>query len=509
MQDIQDQFKNSVPRLVGALAILLIGLLVAAIAAAIVRGAVRRSGLDKRIAQRVAGREQSGTVDVAPIVGRAVFYLIMLFVLIAAFQALNLTLVTQPLLTLLSSITGYIPKLLGAGILLLIAWILATILRAIVVQGLGAVRLDERVGQATEGGTGGMSLTRSLGEAVYYIVFLLFLPAILSTLGLTGILVPVQNVIDTTLGFLPRLISAAFILIVGIFVARLVRSIVTNLLAAAGADRLSERIGLAAALGNQRLSGTIGLLVYILILLPVLTAALDALKLASLTEPASAMINKILSAIPNIFAAALTVIIAYVIGRVLAGVIANLLTGVGFNQVPARLGLNWAQMEGARTPADLVGLLIQVALVWFAVIAALGLLGFTQVAAVLTGMVTLAGHILLGLIIFVIGLWLARLTARAVQGSGVANPGLLSAVAQGAVLMLVGAIALKQMGVADSIINLAFGLLLGAAAVAAAIAFGIGGRDAAARELDRLAQANRLPPGTAPTQPDGTMSGED
>jgi uncharacterized membrane protein len=44
--------------------------------------------------------------------------------------------------------------------------------------------------------------------------------------------------------------------------------------------------------------------------------------------------------------------------------------------------------------------------------------------------------------------------------------------------------ALQQMGLADEIISLAFGLLFGAIAVAAAIAFGLGGRDIAARQLD-------------------------
>jgi hypothetical protein len=72
-------------------------------------------------------------------------------------------------------------------------------------------------------------------------------------------------------------LAAGLILLVGWFVARIVQRIVTNLLAAVGVDRLSEQVGVAKALGKQKLSGVIGLLLYILILIPVLIAALDAL----------------------------------------------------------------------------------------------------------------------------------------------------------------------------------------------------------------------------------------
>jgi len=80
------------------------------------------------------------------------------------------------------------------------------------------------------------------------------------------------------------------------------------------------------------------------------------------------------------------------------------------------------------------------------------------------------------------------------------------------VLILGGAIALRQMGVADSIINLASAPLLGALAVAAALAFGRGGREVAGRELERLARAAHAgtlpePPVAAPPPPSMPASG--
>jgi hypothetical protein len=56
---------------------------------------------------------------------------------------------------------------------------------------------------------------------------------------------------------------------------------------------------------------------------------------------------------------------------------------------------------------------------------------------------------------------------------------LLAQAARIGILIFVGAMALQQMGVATNIVNLAFGLLMGAFAVAFAIAFGLGGRTVA------------------------------
>jgi hypothetical protein len=494
MQVILDQITRLVgayiPNLVAALAILIVGWLVALIVSAIVRGVLRRTSLDNRLARLIVGEKAAEGVEMERQIARGVYYLIMIFVLIAFFQALGLTLITEPLNQLLIQVFQYAPRLLGAGLLLLIAWIVASVLKFALSRVLTAAKIDERLG--SEAGLEEekrVPLAQTLGNAVYWLVFLLFLPAVLSALELEGLLQPVQGMINQLLGFLPNVFAAGLILAIGWFVARIVQQIVTNLLAAVGADRLSERVGLAPVLGERRLSGLLGLVVYILILIPVLIAALNALALEAITQPASNMLNAILEAIPAIFAAILVVVIAYVVGRVVAGLIANLLTGVGFNAVLARLGLGKEPAEGERTPSEIVGYLVLVAIMLFAAIEASRLLGFVLLADLVTEFTAFAGQVVLGLIIFTIGLYLANLAANTVQASGAAQAGWLAMAARVSILVLAGAMALRQMGLANEIINLAFGLLLGAIAVAVALAFGLGGREAAAREVEGWLQS--------------------
>ena len=416
----------------------------------------------------------------------------MLFVLVAFFQTLGLTLITQPLNQLLIQVFEYTPRLLGAGLLLLLAWILASVLRLVVSRALNAAKIDERFGgQVGLEDEERVPLTKTLADAVYWLVFLLFLPAILNALALEGLLEPVQGMIGKVLGFLPNIFAAALLLALGWFVARVVQRIVTNLLVAAGADRLSERVGLAPVLGKQRLSGLLGLVIYVLILIPVLTAVLDALALEAVTRPATNMLDTILGALPAIFGAALLVAVAYVVGRVMAGLIANLLAAAGFNGILARLGLGEEPAEGERTPSEIVGYLVLVVIMLFASIEAFRMLGFGSAAELVTQFTGFAAQVILGLIILALGLYLANLAARTIQTSRATQARLLALAARAAILVLAGAMALRQMGLANEIVNLAFGSLLGAIAVAAALAFGLGGREIAAQELQNWLKSAR------------------
>ena len=133
----------------------------------------------------------------------------------------------------------------------------------------------------------------------------------------------------------------------------------------------------------------------------------------------------------------------------------------------------------------------------FASTEAAGLLGFTALTEIVSEFLGFAGHIVVGLVILGIGLFLANLAAAAIRASGSAHASLLTTTARIAIVVLAAAMALRQMGLANEIISLAFGLTLGAVAVAVAIAFGLGGREIAARQLDGWARS--LPGGESPT----------
>ena len=484
MQGFWGPVWSQIPNLIGALIILIVGWVVALIVSAVVRGVLRRTKLGARVAGWLGKGAGPQAAQAEGWVAKGVFYLIMLFVLVAFFQTLNLTLITEPLNRLLVQVFQYLPQVLGALILLLIAWIVATALRFLVSRAVTATKLEERLGGPPAGEPGQRaSMAQTLSTAVYWLVFLIFLPGIVGALGLQGLLQPIQGMLDKLLAFLPNLLGAALIFVIGWFIARIVQRIVSSVLVAIGTDRLSERIGLSRALGEKQLSGLIALIVYVLILIPVLIAGLNALALDAITRPASELLNKVLAAFPNIFAAILLLVISYVVARLVAGLVSSLLAGVGFDALPARLGLATVPGEGQSTPSAMVGVVVLVVIMLFAATEASGLLGFAALAVLISEFTVFAGHVILGLVIFALGLYLSSLAAKAILSAGASQAKLLALASRVAILVLAGAMALRQMGLANEIINLAFGLLLGAIAVALALAFGLGGREIAGREL--------------------------
>ncbi|MCM3500203.1 hypothetical protein M3669_13100, partial [Staphylococcus capitis] len=119
-----------------------------------------------------------------------------------------------------------------------------------------------------------------LGDVLFWLVILMFLPAILASFALSGLLSPVQGMVDKLLAIVPNIFAAAVIGFVGWVVARVLRGLVTNLLVAAGADRLTQGIDSPTPV---RVSSLVGTIVYVFVFVPTLISALDALKIDAIS----------------------------------------------------------------------------------------------------------------------------------------------------------------------------------------------------------------------------------
>ena len=496
VQGIIQQLILFTPRLLGAVAILLVGLLIAFGVAALTRGILNRTNIDNRIAAGVTGRQDVPQVE--KLISSLVFWSIILLTAVAVLQALDLEVASRPLNNFLNQLIGFLPKLVGAGILLVTAWFLATIVKIITVRSLQAFNLDERLNpepQDSAPSLNQLSLSETIGNALYWFIFLLFLAPILDTLELRQALQPVQALITEVLLILPNILAAVLIAVVGWFIANVVRRIVTNLLATTGIDHLGSRLGLSAAAGVQPLSNIIGTIVYVLILIPVAIAALNALEINAISMPAIAMLQQVLNALPAIFTAVAILIVAYFVGRFIADLVTSILTNLGFNNIFTILGLTTPSRRivvstesttppiPTRTPSEIAGIVALVGIMLFATVAAVNILNIPALTALVSGIVIIFGRILAGLVIFAIGLFLANLAFNIITSSGDRQAQILGQVARIAIITLVSAMALQQIGVASDIVNLAFGLLLGAIAVAIALAFGLGGRDIAREQV--------------------------
>ena len=497
---------SNLGNLIGAIGILLVGLIVSALVSSVVGGLLKKTTIDNRLAAWITGRPEggAGAPQVEKWISAAVFWIIFIFFLVAFFNRLNLTAVSQPLNTFLNQITGFLPKLAAGLIWLAIAWVLATVAKMAVSRVMRTFSVDERLNQevGTASSERPLLLSDTVATAVYWFIFLLFLPLILDSLEMQQALLPVNNLLNQILAAIPKILEAVLIGFVGWLLAMVVRRIVTNLLAAAGADGLGARFGISRTSGGQSLSWIVGTIVYVLILIPTAIAALNALDVQAISQPAVAMLNDILSAVPKIFTAALILAVAYILGRWVGDLVTNILRGIGFNNVFSWLGVQPKQPVRltpssidpdatilqepevpSPTPSEFVGIVVQVGILLFAVVAATDVLGIPALTAIVSGIVLVAGRVLSGLVVFAIGLYLANLAFSLIASSGTRQARLLGQAARIAIIAFVAALALQQMGIGSDIVNLAFGLLLGAIAVGIALAFGLGGREIAADQI--------------------------
>jgi hypothetical protein len=351
-----------------------------------------------------------------------------------------------------------------------------------------------------------------LGTIAKLIVWLVGIMAALRYLGIGEILDPIDRLTGQIFDFLPRLFGAGIIFFVGLIVARILQRLVETALTAVNVDGLLARIGVGETAGTVRtapdevppgavpgatratLAKAAGILVFALIIIPVAIASIQVLGIEAIAVPATNMLNEILAAIPRILNAALWLGIAYVAARFFKTVIEGVLPPTGFDSFVRSIGV----IPVTAIPSRIVANIAFIAIMLFGAIEAAKQLGGGTVAIFLAQVTALGAKVIFGTLIIVTGIFLARIIAGLV-GSSTAEDSYAKTIVRYAIIALFTAIGLTFMGLADQIVVLAFGLILGSAAIAAALAFGLGGREAAARLLERYVD-NRAPP-RAPAPP--------
>ena len=397
------------------------------------------------------------------------------------------------------------PKVLFAILILIATHFVAKAVQWAVGKGVDRVPVLKRHPDA-----GVESVGTELGRLAYWLVWLVGLIAALQPLGLSGVLTPVSNMTNEVFAFLPRLLGAGLFFFAGLILARIVRHVIEAALGALNLERLLGRAGISvgeapltvsesgvaqegAAPARSSIAKAAGVTASAVIILFAAIGALQILQVSAISDPATNMLNAIALAIPNVFAALVWVAIAFIIGRWGKSLLETILPSMGFDNAVRALGV----MPANAVPSRVVGTLAMTAAIIIGLTEAAGQVGGDSTAALMFQITELGGKVIFGTVVIVVGIFLARILSNLV-GSSTGESGYAQTIVKYAIIALFTAIGLTFMGLADQIVMMAFGLILGSAAVATALAFGLGGRDAAARLLEDW-QVRNMPP--APPQP--------
>src|SRR5699024_5133594 len=179
--------------------------------------------------------------------------------------------------------------------------------------------------------------------------------------GLLAIAQPITNMINTALAFLPNVIGAVVVVVLGVFAAKFVRNLVYNFLIATNVESyLNKFLGGSTSQSSadttvdqdakNTLTKALSTLPYVLVLLPILLVAVQTLGIQSIIHPVTDWLNTILSAIPNIIIAVILLGVGFIASKIIGELVTDLMNGTGINKYSETL------RNKANVNLDLAGL---------------------------------------------------------------------------------------------------------------------------------------------------------
>ncbi|NIK12224.1 mechanosensitive ion channel [Alkalibacillus almallahensis] len=396
----------------------------------------------------------------------------------------------QSMQSMMNDLIQALPNVIGALLLLLLAWIVASISKAIIQKLLVKAKVGSALEKTpiAESKESADHTLRSVGKIVYYLVFILFIPAILNALNMDGVSEPITNMMDKILGFIPNLLAAGIILIVGYFVAKLVKEIVLKFLQSLKVDDWFNKVNpnkddQSLEENQDSLANVLANILFIVILIPIITVALEALEISSVSDPIVMVLDQVLALVPNILVAIILLIAGYYIASLVSSLLTNLLNGTGINNIYSSFGIDEANKPNVDL-AKIIGTTVKVLIILFFTVEAFNVLQLEVLNKIGSAIITYLPFLISALAILGIGLFVANLLANLMMKYS--NSKLSATLVKYTVIVFAVFMTLDQLQFAPSIVNLAFMLILGSLAVAFAISFGIGGRDFAKKQLEKL-----------------------
>ncbi len=372
-------------------------------------------------------------------------------------------------------LNGKISILLSAIGILIIGMIVAKVIKKIIFKLLKKSKWDNKL---LGDKLAGMDVNSFIASFVYFIIVLFVLLLVLSTLGLEGVLDPVKNLLDNILGFLPNLIAAGVIGFVGYIIAKVISSLIGM-----GSKLLDSLTAKLKITDTAKVVTVIQKVVFIVILIPFVIQALNALEINAISEPANNILSSVMGLLPKILAAFIIIALFVIGGKYLTDFLTDLLKSLGIDTLAEKMHLG-SVVGNDQSIAKIISGLLYFFIVFFGILTGVEILELGQLNDILRSILDLTGQIMFGLLILIIGNFIATLFYNMLSKSE--NNKFVASIARGAIIALFLAISLRTMGIANSIVELAFGLILGAIAVAIALSYGLGGREAAGEHMKEI-----------------------
>lgn len=211
----------------------------------------------------------------------------------------------------------------------------------------------------------------------------------------------------------------------------------------------------------------------------------------------NAVSTKIMLFLPNLMAAIIVFLLGWFLARITKALIVRVLGAVKFDVMTEKAGINELLVKGniQKQPKEVLAILVYWFFMLIVIIASFDVLGLPIIYDLLNKIVLYIPNIIAAVVVLIFGGILANFLETVVKtvssGLGTETASLLSKIAKYSIIILAITMALQQLSIASSVVTVAFAILFGAFSLAMALAFGLGGRDAAANYLQKMREARQ------------------
>lgn len=198
-------------------------------------------------------------------------------------------------------------------------------------------------------------------------------------------------------------------------------------------------------------------------------------------------LERFVSFLPALIGAIIVLVIGWIVSSLLASLIERGLKAVGAERAVESSGIgDFIRRSGTEmTTSSVIAALIKWFIFLIFVQAAANVLGMPQITAIVNSIILFIPNVIVAIAIIVIGTlaarFLAGLVRSAVSKIGVGDSNLLATLTQYAVIGFAVIAAIDQLGIAATLVNTLLIGLIGSVALAVGLAFGLGGREVAAK----------------------------
>lgn len=374
-----------------------------------------------------------------------------------------------------------VAKWIAAILIFIVGSFIAKALGKLTQRGAEKTSLDNKIVSRIGGDS--IGIEKLLGKIVYGLVMLFVIAIALQAAELEGVTEPITNMLSSILAYIPRIFGAAAILFIGYMLAKIVRQLLEGAMVAARVDQRLNNNSAATAGESTSITRTTGAVVFSLIILVFLPAALQFLKIDAISDPILGITEKVLGAVPNILLAGVILAIGYKVAVIVKDLIANLLNGTGINALPAKIGLD-VPTQGPKSLSSVVGYVVMISIMVIIGSAALNELDIDILNAASAGFVEGYFNVLLAVLILGAGILLSRFAYKSLADKDLR----LAKIAKVAIIVVSALAAIDRSKIIDPIfVEKPYEYFLiavaGAFIIGGGIALGLGGKDYVSRKL--------------------------